>query len=341
MSQPLSIDRQSLEKLREMLTGYRISQLIVVAAKLNVADKLIKGPLTIDELAASTCSHAPSLYRVLRTLASIGIFREISDRRFELTPLAEGLRTDVRGSVHGTAVCYSEGWWWDSWGRLYDTVKTGETAFDRLHGMGLFDYLQGHPDAENVFAGHMASVTDLIARAVVDTYDFSEAASVCDVGGGNGVLLREILRKHAHLQGVLFDQVAVVAGGKEKMAEAAVLDRCQFVGGDFFDSVPAGADIYLLKNVIHDWDDVRAARILRNCRRAMPRHAKLLVIDFVIPPANQPSLGKIWDMTMMVIVKGIERTEEEHRRLLQAGGFKLGRLVDLPIEIDMIEALPV
>jgi hypothetical protein len=329
-----------LAKLREMLSGYRVSQIIVAAAKLGLADKLAAGPRTVGELAAMTGARAPELYRVLRTLASFEIFRECDDGRFELTPLAQGLRTDVPGSVHGTAVCYGEGWWWDSWGRLYETVMSGETAFNRLHGEPLFDYLQKHPQAEAAFNDHMDSFTALIARSMAETYDFSAVRQVCDIGGGNGVMVRALLERHPHLRAMLFDQPSVVASGKEKLAAAGVLGRCELIAGNFFDAVPANADVYLLKNVIHDWEDPLALKILRNCRAAMAKSARLLLVEAVIPPGNAPALGKILDMTMLVIVKGIERTEQEYRNLLQSAALELTRVIELPGGVHIVEALP-
>jgi hypothetical protein len=328
-----------LGRLRDLLGAYRISQIIVVAAKLGIADQLAGGPRSVEELAAATGAKAPALYRVLRALASFEIFREREDGKFEITPLAEGLRTDVPGSVHGTAVCYGEAWWWDSWGRLYDTVMTGETAFDLLHKEPLFDYLQKHPSAEAAFNAHMDSVTALIARAVADSYDFSWAGSVCDVGGGQGVMLRTVLEKHARLRGILFDQSSVIASAREKFP-ADMLARCDLVAGSFFEQVPSGADAYLMKNIIHDWEDERALIILRNCRAAMSTRSRLVLVEAVIPPGNAPSLGKLWDMTMLTLLRGVERTEEEYRSLLRSAQFELTRVIDLPGDVHAVEAVP-
>jgi SAM-dependent methyltransferase len=191
-----------------------------------------------------------------------------------------------------------------------------------------------------VFAAHMASVTQLIARVVASEYDFSATRTLCDVGGGNGMMLRELLSKHAHLRGMLFEQAAVAASARESLTEAGLLDRCTFVPGNFFDAVPEGADPYLMKNIVHDWEDEPAIQILRNCRRAMRPGCRLLLVEVVIPPGNGPSIGKIWDMTMLVLVKGIERTAEEYRQLLGKADFALTRIIDLSASIHIIEAEP-
>jgi ubiquinone/menaquinone biosynthesis C-methylase UbiE len=339
MADEKKAEPQLVGRLRDMLGAYRVSQIIVVAAKLGVADHLAAGPRSVEELAAATGAKAPALYRVLRALASYEIFREREDGRFELTPLAQGLRSDVPGSVHGTAVCYGEAWWWDSWGRLYDTVMTGETAFDLLHKEPMFDYLQKHPTAEAAFNAHMDSVTALIARSVADTYDFSWARSVCDVGGGHGVMLRAVLEKHAHLRGILFEQPSVIASARKKLPES-LLQRCELVAGSFFEEVPSGADAYLMKNIIHDWEDERALLILSNCRRAMSSSSRLVLVESVIPPGNAPSLGKLWDITMLATLKGVERTEEEYRSLLKSAQFELTRVIALPGEVHAVEAVP-
>jgi hypothetical protein len=326
--------------MRSLLTGYRTTQMIIVAAKAGVADALAQGPRSAAELAAAANVNAQALYRVLRGLATFGIFKETADGRFELTPLAEHLRSDAPGSLNSVALIYSEAWWWDAWGHMFDSVKTGKTAFNTVHGEDMFDFLNRHPEAGARFNAHMVSVTDAEARAIVAAYDFSTARRLIDVAGGHGALLCEILQAHSGIDGALFDRAAVIAGAPPRFRQAGVADRCSFIAGDFFDSVPSGFDAYVLKSIIHDWDDERALKILRNCRRAMTDDAKLLLVEHVIPLNNEPTVGKIWDITMLVITGGLERTEAEHEKLLRTAGFRINAIVPTTGGASVIEALP-
>lgn len=327
--------------MRDLLTGYRTTQMIIVAAKAGVADALVDGPRSAEELAAAAHVNAQSLYRVLRGLATFGIFKQGPDGRFELTPLAEHLRSDAPGSLHSVALIYSEAWWWDAWGNMFDAVKTGKTAFNTVHGEDVFDYLNRHPQAGARFNAHMVSVTDAAARFIVAAYDFASARRLIDVAGGHGALLCEILKAHPGISGAVFDRAAVVAGAPPRFEQAGMADRCSFVAGDFFDSVPSGFDTYLLKSIIHDWDDARALKILRNCRRAMAHDAKLLLVEHIIPENNDRTAGKIWDMTMLVITGGLERTQAEHEALLRAAGFRISAIAPTASGASVIEALPV
>jgi ubiquinone/menaquinone biosynthesis C-methylase UbiE len=327
--------------MRDLLTGYRTTQMIIVAAKAGVADALAKGPRSAAELAAAANVDAQALYRVLRGLATFGIFKETADGRFELTPLAEHLRSDAPGSLNSVALIYSEPWWWNAWGHMFDAVKTGKTAFNTVHGEDMFDFLNRHPEAAARFNAHMVSVTDAEARAIVAAYDFSKAKRLIDVAGGHGALLCEILKAHCGVSGALFDRAAVVAGAPPRFQQAGVADRCSFVAGDFFASVPSGFDAYVLKSIIHDWDDERALKILRNCRRAMTDDAKLLLVEHIIPLNNEPTVGKIWDITMLVITGGLERTQAEHEQLLRTAGFRINAIAPTASGTSVIEALPV
>jgi hypothetical protein len=326
--------------LLQMMTGYWVSQAIYVAAKLGIADLLTNGPVDCEDLAAATDTHAPSLRRVLRALASVGVFTEVSPGSFALTPLAELLRAGTPGSMRALAIMYAEEQY-RAWGELLHSVRTGEMAFDHQFGMGYFEYLAQHPDSDRVFNEAMTGWTHQLVGAVVDAYDFSPFETVVDVGGGFGALLADILRSNPGTRGILFEQPHVVASAEEYFAAAGVTDRCTFVGGDFFAAVPAGGDAYVLSQILHDWDDERCVTILRHCRRAMPDHGKLLVVELVLPAGDEPSLGKWLDLHMLVLLGGRERTAAEYDTLFRAAGFKLARIVPTPPGPSIVEAVPV
>jgi hypothetical protein len=299
--------------------------MIAVIAQLGIADLLKDSPKDVEDLAQVTHTHAPSLYRLLRAVASLGIFAEDDRRRFRLTALAEPLQRDVPGSLHAMATFAGEFWRWQAWGHLRQSIQTGETAFQHTHGMGWFAYLAQHPEASAVFDAAMASSER--HQTVVAAYDFSTIRTLVDVGGGTGKLLATILQAHPHLQGVLYDTPQVTARAHELLHAAGVADRCAVVAGDFFAGIPSGGDAYLLSLIIHDWDDAPALSLLENCHRAMPAHGKLLVIEQVVPSGNAPSPSKLLDITMLVEAGGRERTETEFRALFAAAGFTLTKIV--------------
>jgi hypothetical protein len=334
-------DRSTAAALRRLIVGYRLSLALHVAAKLGLADLLEDGPRSVEELARAAGAHPPSLYRVLRLLASEGVFAETDPRRFELTPLAAPLRRDAPDSLRARAIFDGEEWNWRAWGQLLHSATTGEPAFERAHGTGFFEYLAEHPAAANGFNALMAEQTAPWARAVVEAYDFSGVGTLVDVGGGYGALLAAVLAAHPPMRGVLYDRPHVVAGARPRLEAAGVADRCEIAGGDFFAAVPAGGDIYLLKHILHDWDDDRCAAILRNCRRAMPGGGRLLVVEALLPPGNEPSYGKYLDLAMLVLLTGRERSEEEYARLLEAAGFALSRVIPTRSEVSVLEAIAV
>ena len=326
--------------LLQMMTGYWVSQALHVAAKLGIADLLADGPVDCEDLAAATDTHAPSLQRVLRALASVGVFTEVSPGSFALTPLAELLRTETPGSMRALAIMYAEEQY-RAWGELLHSVRTGEMAFDHQFGMGYFEYLAQHPEADRVFNEAMTGWTHQLVGAVVDTYDFSPFKTIVDVGGGYGALLAAILRSNPGARGVLFEQPHVVASAEEQLVAAGVADRCTFVGGDFFAAVPTGGDAYVLSQILHDWDDERCVAILGQCRRVMPDHGKLLVVELVLPEGDEPFLGKWLDLHMLVLLGSRERTAAEYDTLFRAAGFKLARVVPTPPGPSVVEAVPV
>lgn len=331
------MDRQSAqETVSELIHGYWKSQAIYVAAKLEIADRLTDGPRSVEQLSASTGAHASSLYRLLRALASIGIFAEGEDGRFSLTPLAEPLRGDVAGSKRAMAVMMGEEHY-HVWGDLIFSIETGETAFDRIYGMPVFEFLARSQQKGRVFDEAMTSVHGRETEAVLEAYDFSSVGVLADVGGGNGSTILPILQKHPSMRAILFDTESVVERTAPRIEAAGVAERCQLVSGDFFASVPEGGDVYLMRHILHDWDDEKALAILRNCHAAMTAESKLVVIESVIPSGNEPFFGKWLDLTMMVIPGGKERTEAEYRQLFEQAGFQLTRIVPTALEVSVLE----
>lgn len=320
----------------QMIFGKWVAMALSVAAKLRLADALAAGPKSLDDLAAATSTHAPSLFRVLRALASVGVFAEDADGRFRQTQLSEVLRSDVPRSMRAVADYCGADWSWRPWGQLLETVRTGRTAFDEVYGEQVFDYLTKHPEESAVFNEGMTGFSMQESPAVAEAYDFSPFGTIVDVGGGHGHLLCTLLKKYPGPVGVVFDAPHVVAGATPRIAEAGLAGRCRAEGGDFFASVPAG-DAYLMKHIIHDWPDDRATTILRNCRAAAKAGAKLLLVEMVIPPGNGPAPGKLLDLEMLVIASGKERTEAEYATLLAGAGWRLTRVVPTQSPASVVE----
>jgi O-methyltransferase domain/Dimerisation domain len=323
-----------------MMTGYWISKAIYVAAKLGVADLLTEGPRNADELAAATQTQADALYRVLRALASVGIFSEVAPRRFALTPLAELLRSDTPDSMRALAIMYAEEQY-RAWDNVLHSVQTGQPAFEHAFGARYFDYFATHPEASRVFNEAMVGWTNQVTTAVVAAYDFSPFGVVADVAGGHGALLAAILKSNPTARGILFDLPQVVAGAEPFLTAAGVADRCARVGGDFFAEMPQGADAYVLSQILHDWDDERSVAVLRQVRMVMPNHGKLLVVELVLPEGNDPFLGKWLDLHMLVLLGGQERTVAQYATLLREAGFELTGVVPTSAQQCIVEAFPV
>jgi O-methyltransferase domain/Dimerisation domain len=326
--------------LLQMMTGYWVSQALYVAAKLGVADLLADGPRPVEALAAATQTDAPSLRRVLRALASVGVFTEAHPGTFALTPLAALLRTGTPDSMRALAIMYAEEQY-RAWGDLLHSVRTGQTAFEQQFGTSYFAYLARHPEADRVFNEAMTGYTTQLVGAVVEAYDFAPFQTIVDVGGGYGTLLAAILRRHPAARGILFDQPHVVAAAGEQLTVAGVAERCTTVGGDFFVEVPAGGDAYILAQILHDWDDDRSVAILQQCRSAMPSHGKLLVIELVLPPGEEPFFGKWLDLHMLVMLGARERTAPEYDALFRAAGLVLARVAPTAAGPSIVEAVPV
>ncbi len=324
-------------KLLQMITGFWSSAAIYTAAKMGIADHLAGGPLATDELARRLGVKPGALCRLLRALGSIGLFTEGKPCRFALTPTGELLRSDVPGSLRAFSIAGKE-LGWESWGELAYSVETGKPAFGRLHGMGYFEYLRQEPELARLFDAAMSGFVAANALSVVSAYDFSSFAVIIDVGGGHGTLISAILKRASKARGIVYDLPEVLEGARKSLSAEGLAERCEFIGGDFFESVPAGGDAYLLVSVIHNWDDERSLAILNNCRRVMGREAKLLLVEMIISPGDTPSLGKFLDLNMLVNFGGRERTETEYGNLLSTAGFRVTRIVSTSTPASLIEA---
>jgi hypothetical protein len=340
---PLTPSPEDLQHLYQLVVGYRASQALYVVAKLGIADLLADGPRPTEELAQATQTHAPTLFRVLRFLAGLGIFAEGDRRRFALTPLGAGLSRDVAGSPGALALLLLDGSHWRGWGELLHSVRTGESAFAHVHGQGYFPYVREHPELAAIFDRAMTSNAAMAGVAITSRYDWANIARVVDVGGGHGWLLATVLQAHPAMQGVLFDRPEVVAAARPVLEEAGVADRCELVGGDFFSAVPPQGDAYVLRHILHDWDDAPAQVILERCRQAMAPRGRVLVVERVVGTEYREAMPALQgDLEMLVNVGGRERTEAEYRALLASAGFQLTHLVPLgdAARYSVVEGVP-
>src|SRR5215218_10399176 len=308
--------------LRILGEGFQVAQGISVAARLGIADLLADGVRSSEELAALASADPDALYRLLRALATVGVLAEEDGRRFSLTAIGDGLRTDAEGSLAGWLAFICSPPLWEAWGHLEHSVRTGANAFQHIHGEDVWTYRSKDPAASVMFDRAMASLSHQQRQAVA-VYDFAPFATIADIGGGTGSFLARILTTVPDARGILFDLPHVVAGAPAVLAAAGVEDRCEVVGGSFFDGVPAGADAYVLRAVVHDWDDEDAVRILRSCRDAIAAAGALLVVERELGAPNENADAKLSDLNMMIGPGGRERTREQFAALLAAGGFAL------------------
>jgi O-methyltransferase domain/Dimerisation domain len=326
--------------LRRMATAYWVSQALHAAASLGIADRLAAGPRNAEQLARETESDPSSLYRLLRALASVGVFEEGADGQFSLTALGDRLRSDASESMLAWVLLLN-GPVRRGWENLVHSVRTGKPGFDEVYGQPAWDYWEADPEAGELFNRAMTSTASIKRNAIVAGYDFDGIRTLVDVGGGHGSILAAVLAAHPGMRGVLFDLPRVVTGAGEHFRSAGVADRWERVGGSFFQSVPAGGDAYLLATVIHDWDDEAATAILTTCHRAMVPGAKLLLVEQVIPPGNDPHPGKFDDLNMLVMHGGRERTAVQFRVLLESAGFELRRILPTPAQWSIVEGVRV
>jgi len=321
-----------------MILGIANTQAMFVVAKLGVADLLKDGPKSVEDLANATQSHAPSLYRVMRTLANQGIFVETENRQFALSPLAELLKTNAQGSLRDYSILSGSGYQLQVWSNLLKAVQTGEPAFKHTYEIGIFEYFQDHAEDSKFFNEAMTSISKMDTTAVCNAFDFSSFHTIVDVGGGHGYLLAGILNAHPSLKGVLFDLPPVVSGAHDLIHQAGLSDRCRLVGGDCLKEIPKGGDVYILKRVLVAFEDKSAEKMLANCRKAIVPDGRLLIVD---PNVNTP-YGNVYDILMLAMTPGGRiRTEAEHRELFSRAGFKLSRVVPTNSYLSIIESVPV
>jgi len=325
----------------QIISGFWISRAVYVIGKLGIPDLLQSGPKTAEELATATETHAPSLFRILRALVSVGVLSSAEGDRFAQTPLSETLVTDAPGSLRWFAVSELGQEHYPAWGNLMHSVKTGEIAFDNFFGVDIWKYFQQNPDDAAVFNNSMSNMTAAVNEAITSLYDFSQFGTVVDVGGGHGGLITAILNKNPELKGVLFDAPEVIEGARPKIEAAGLADRVETVAGNFFQAVPEGGDAYIMKWIIHDWDDEKSNTILRNCRSRMKANGRLILVDSVVPQTDEPHFSKFIDLNMLVMTGGKERTEKEFAELLAAAGFRLLRVIPTDLPTSIVEAEPV
>jgi hypothetical protein len=324
----------------QIISGFWISRSVYVIGKLGIPDLLQTGPKTAEELAAATKTDAPSLFRILRALVSVGVLSSAEGGRFAQTPLSETLVTDAPGSLRWFAISELGQEHYPAWGNLMHSVKTGEIAFDNFFGVDIWKYFQQNPEDAAVFNNSMSNVTAAVNDAITSLYDFSQFGKIVDVGGGHGGLITAILQKNPEVKGILFDAPQVIEGAQSKIEAAGLADRVETIAGDFFKSVPEGGDAYIMKWIIHDWDDEKSNTILRNCRNQMKANGKLILVDCVVPETDEPHFSKFIDLNMLVMTGGKERTEREFAQLLADAGLKLVRVIPTDQPFGIIEAEP-
>jgi hypothetical protein len=323
----------------QLISGFWIARGIYITAKLGLADLVKDSAKTADDLAAATATHAPSLFRVLRALASVGIFTHDEQNRFGDTPLLQTLRADVPGSLRAFAMTELGEEHYPAWGELLHSVKTGGIAFDQAFGTDVWKYFAQHPDNAKIFNDAMSGMTAQANEALHAAYDFAGIKTLVDIGGGHGSLITSILRRNPDMRGILFDSPQVIEGARPVIHLSDVAARCEPVAGNFFESVPAGADAHIMKWIIHDWDDEQSVTILKNSHRALAEDGKLILVEAVVPAGNEPHFSKFIDLNMLVMTGGRERTEAEFRDLYERAGFRLTRIVPTESPFSVIEGV--
>ncbi|MSU77746.1 MAG: methyltransferase [Gemmataceae bacterium] len=327
------------QQILQMITSYWSATSIHVAAKLRLADHVKDAPQTADTLAMLTNTQPQALYRLLRALSSVGIFEEDAAGRFGLTPMAECL-LDVHGSQRAVALMMGDEHY-RSWGELLYCVQTGKPGFDHVYGKPIFDWLSEHPEEANIFDAAMTGFHGPETQAMIEAYDYAGINMLVDVGGGNGTVISAVLKKNPAMKGILYDLPNVIDRAKKNLADAGLASRCETIAGSFFESAPAGGDAYQMRHIIHDWTDEQCHTILTHIRKVIPKSGKLLVIEMVIKPRNEPQPAKWLDLNMLVLPGGKERTEAEYRVIYAKAGFDLTRIVPTPTEVSVIEGKPV
>ena len=326
--------------LLKIMSGYRATQVIYVAAQLRIADFLDNGPMSVINLAEAIDADPRFLLPVMRALAHLGIFRETTESVFDMTPLSMPLRSDDKDSIRATALSWGDETSWKPWGELLFSVKTGKPAFQHIFGVHPFEYVSKSDIFNDTLSQAMTGGADRLSAEILEGYDFSRMSKIVDVGGGHGSLMSAILRRHPNIKGVVFDRPSVADGARKNLESKGLSERCEVVDGSFFDSVPNGGDGYILCRTIHDWDDDRAASILKNCRRSMQTHAKLIVVEGMVRSVGDKSPTTLSDVNM-ILMGGLERTSEEFETLFNVAGFSMASVTPIGSGLSVIEGDPV
>jgi hypothetical protein len=325
----------------QMASAIWTARAVYAAARLGLADIFSNGPLAAETVARNTGTDSRSMYRLLRALASRGLFTEVEPRRFALTSLGAALESGAPGRARAMVLTIGGDWQWKAWDHFFEALKTGEPGLRKAFGVGLFEYLAAHPDDSARYDEAMMGFYGAVGPAVVAAYDFSAFTAVADLGGGTGTLLATILRANEQLRGTVFELSYAAPRARATIEKLGLAARCDVVEGDFFKAVPSGYDVYILSHVLHDWSDEQALAILRNCRAAVGKDGRLLIVEAVLPPGDTPHPGKLIDLLMLTVTGGLERTADEYGHLLEAAGFKLTRVVPTAIPQSVVEAVPI
>ena len=337
---PMPPQAAAAQLLTQLATGHIVASALQVVLRLGIPDALAGGPRTSAELADAAGVREDGLYRVLRALASVGVVFEAPTRRFALTEAGALLVSGAPGSMRDMALWVTSPFHFRVYAELMHSVKTGQPAAETVTRMPVFEYLQTQPELSEIFNDAMTNLSEVVVRTVLEVYDFSGIETLVDVAGGHGAVLTAILNAYPRMRGVLFDLEHVVAGAAPRIQAMGLTDRCTTQSGDFFTAVPAGGDAYIMKHIIHDWDDERALAILRNIRTAMGgKRGRVILLDSLLQPGNAPDFGKIIDLEMMVMPGGRERTADEFRVLFASAGFAMTRIISTQSPLSIIEAI--
>lgn len=330
---------QPADQIMQLATGYMVSSALHAVSKLGIADLMKNGPKSTRELAQASATNEGALYRVMRALASVGVFTETSPRIFALTPVGELIRSDREDSFRDMVLWMGDAFHFKTYPEMMHSLQTGETVTEKVFGLSCFDCFANDKELSEVFNAAMTTFSRALVPRVLEAYDFSwlNGKTLVDIGGGHGLLLTTILKSYPQISGMIFDLEHVVAGANSRIQDAGLAGRCKPCSGDFFASVPAG-DAYIMKHIIHDWNDERALAILKNCRRAAKANARVILVEAVLTPGNEPHMAKWIDLEMLLLAGGRERTQEEFARLFREAGFRLTRVLPTKSPACVLEA---
>ena len=326
------------EVMFKMITGYWVSQTVGALARLGVCDLLVDGPRRADALASEVGADPSALFRVMRAAASVGVLRQHDDDQFSLTPIGETLRSNVPGSMRDMAIAQTAVGHWAPWGAFIDAVRTGETQSQKMLGKSVFEHYDDHPAERTAFMGAMQGLSELVAGELVRLVDFVGVQRVADIGGSGGTLVAAVLDAHADIGGILFDLPNVAEKARSAIEARGLTGRCDVVGGDFFETVPGGADVYILKQILHDWNDEQCVKILSNIATGLPSAGRVLVLEMVIPDDRTPTPAQLMDVNMLALLPGRERTQSEYANLFRAAGLQLKSVTQTHSPFQIVEA---